>query len=299
MLDDLESRDEIGRLTERLLSKADAHYRFPTPVDDIVAAAGLLEPRTSMLASPILEAAPPHVSAAIKKLGRRVRAVLDRKTREIHLHPDIDVQTRRSFKKLHEVAHDVYPWQKELAYADDDSTLSWSTRLLFEREANQGAAELLFQRRIFQEVAAEYRIGMGSVIALAEQFGASIHATFRRYIESSSASVAGLVLEPSPATLLPLSYDRHEAIHSRAFSLRMGESTAWPRRLDFPRFDFLELVRQTKSEVPRSTSVVELPASGRHLTVTVEVFSNFYSKFVLLWERRREWFKKSTVVIRP
>ena len=245
----------------------------------------------------MIDEAPLHIRAAIRKIGRRVRALLDRKSREIHLHPEMDIAAQRVFKKLHEVAHDAYPWQKELAYADDDSTLAWSTRVLFEREANQGAAELLFQRNIFDDVASEYRLGMASVLGLAEQFGSSIHATFRRYIEASRASVAGLVLEPSPATLVPLTYDRHEVIHSRAFSNRMGPPSVWPRRLEFPQFDFLELVRQTKTGVHRASTFLELPSSARQTVLTVEVFTNFYTKFVLVWEPKREWLKKSSIIV--
>jgi hypothetical protein len=42
----LDAADDIARLTERLLREADANGRFPRPVEDIIAAANLVEPRT-------------------------------------------------------------------------------------------------------------------------------------------------------------------------------------------------------------------------------------------------------------
>lgn len=59
-MDELESRQDIDRNIDRPLRKADARYRFPTPVEDIVVAQKLSIARydDSPLAQPILIAAP-------------------------------------------------------------------------------------------------------------------------------------------------------------------------------------------------------------------------------------------------
>lgn len=184
MLEELDSATEITKATERLLAAASARGRLPTPVDDLVAAADLVEPQESILSESMLRRAPKHIRDAVAPFRFKIRALLDRKAREIHVAPGIEHPAQRDFKRLHEVVHDILPSQRKLAYADDHKTLSWMTNLRFEQAANQGAAELLFQRELFRQMAADYQIGMAAVVELAEMFGASIHAAFRRYVET-------------------------------------------------------------------------------------------------------------------
>src|SRR5438128_514898 len=135
MLRDLPSADGIGAAADKLLRSAGAYGRFPTPVDNLVEAAGLTEPRESVLAPHIIRTAPAHIRKALAFVAVKVRALLDRKTREIHLQPLMEHAGQRAFKKLHEVGHDILPWQREIVYLDGDASLSWSTQRLFEREA--------------------------------------------------------------------------------------------------------------------------------------------------------------------
>src|SRR5262249_51981634 len=151
---------------------------LPTPVEQLVAAAGLRRGSADVFAEDLLARAPRELRHAVRGLVGRVRAMLDRREKEVHVSPVITHVGRRNFLTLHEIAHEILPWQSGLVYADDDLRLSWSTRLRFEREANQTAAELLFQRALFTSIAAEYQIGMGAVIEVSEMFGASIHAGF-------------------------------------------------------------------------------------------------------------------------
>ncbi|MDQ2983077.1 MAG: hypothetical protein M3R70_03990 [Actinomycetota bacterium] len=206
MLTDLASGNRIAREVERLLAEADARGRLPTPVEDIVAAAGLQRGGDEVFDEATLARAPSELRAAIKGLAGKVRAMLDRREREVYVHPEIQLAGRVNFQTLHEVAHDILPWQSALAYADDDLRLSWSTRISFEQEANQTAAELLFQRGLFTRMAADYAIGFAGVIELSEQIGASIHAAARRYAETHRAAVCALVLDSKPVREEPLAY---------------------------------------------------------------------------------------------
>src|SRR5579872_6991267 len=99
MLEELECRVEIARLTDRLLQRADAYDRYPTPVEDIITAARLTEPRQSVLSDFILAQAPRHLREAVAPLRRKIHAVLDRKAREIHLDPNLDSDAQRRFKR--------------------------------------------------------------------------------------------------------------------------------------------------------------------------------------------------------
>jgi len=298
MLNDLESGVEIARLTDTLLRQADAFDRFPTPVEDIVAAASLVEPEHSLLSDFVLAQAPRHLREAVAPLRRKLRALLDRKAREIHLDPDIENEGQRRFKRCHEVSHDLYPWQHALGFADDDTTLSFATHVLFEREANQGAAELLFQRDRYRSAASDYSIGIAAVIELAELFGVSIHASFRRFIETHRHSVAGLVLDASPQSTSPLVYKRYEALQSEAWTRQFGPATSWPGVLRADPYSFVQSApgARTSFSPPRTTFVMP-DLNHTQQTANVELFWNSYRTFTLLWLPRREALKKRRVLI--
>jgi hypothetical protein len=298
MLSDLHSGKEIAAATDQLLKAASAYQRFPTPIEDLIGAAKLTQPAQSLLSDSLISSAPKHIRDALTTVRLKVRALLDRKAREIHLHPEVERSGQKAFKQLHEVGHDILPWQRELAYADDDSTLSWATDRLFEQEANQAAAELLFQREVFTRVSNDYQIGIASIIELSQKFGSSIHAAFRRYVEVNRNSVAGLILETSPAQLTPLTYQRKEVVHSNKFNSQIASKAYWPRMLKMPYFAFLPLVRTASTKIVEID--IDLPAingcAGRS-RMKAEVFSNSFNVFVLVWVPKRLWLKQRRVLV--
>lgn len=300
VLRNLESGVEIARLTDDLLRRADAYDRFPTPVEDIVGAARLVEPEHSLLSDFVLAQAPRHLREAVAPLRRKLRALLDRKAREIHLDPEIEAEAPRRFKRCHEVSHDLYPWQSALGYADDDTTLSFATHNLFEREANQGAAELLFQRDRYRAAASDYAIGIAAIIELADLFGVSIHASFRRFIETHRHAVAGLVLDPSPHTRSPLAYRRYEALQSEAWTRQFGQATSWPAVVRAEPYSFISVAPAARtSPSPPRTAFAMPDLNHEQQTANVELFSNSYRTFVLLWLPRRERLKKQRLLVSP
>jgi hypothetical protein len=110
---ELDSLLAIERETDRLLLKADAYGVYPTPVGRIVEAQRLQEasPRDSFLAPAMLAQAPAHLRAALRRVGAKAQALLNRRERVIHLNPDTELPGQRAFKRLHEVVHDLLPWQ--------------------------------------------------------------------------------------------------------------------------------------------------------------------------------------------
>ena len=298
MLEDLDSGAEIARLTDGLLHRAEAYDRFPTPVEDIVSARRLVEPEHSLLSDFILAQAPRHLREAVAPLRRKVRALLDRKAREIHLDPNIDNDAQRRFKRCHEVSHDLFDWQRALGYADDDTTLSFATHILFEQEANQGAAELLFQRDRYRDIASDYAIGIAAIVELHEMFGVSIHASFRRFVETHRHPVAGLVLQASPRSTAPLAYRRYEALQSRAWTKQFGPASAWPTVVRAEPFTFLKIApaARTAPSPPRTTFAFPDLAHKQQIA-NVEVFSNSYRTFALLWLPRREVLRRRRTLV--
>jgi hypothetical protein len=295
MLEDLDSAAEIARLTDGLLRRADAAGQWPTPVDAIVAATALSEPTESPLSASVLREAPKHLRKAIALLtSSKVRALLDRRERAVYVDGSIGHEGRRSFLRLHEVTHDLLPWQQELAYADDDATLSRSIRMRFEREANQGAAELLFQGRRFAEMAGGFRVDMASVCQLADDVGASLQATLRRFCETHHAPVCGVVLDPSPAGREPLRFRRREVSQSRAWTARFGCS--WPAMLSVEGFPFLAAAEPGAQRTREALAVTWPDLDCEPVDIRAEALSNRFGVLLLLWVPQRERFKRKRVL---
>ncbi|HEX5403184.1 MAG TPA: ImmA/IrrE family metallo-endopeptidase [Pseudonocardiaceae bacterium] len=205
MLENLDSAEEISTRVDRLLRAADAYGRFPTPVDDIVKAAELGHADDYVLDESRISEAPAYLRTLLRSARTKVQGLVDRRARVIHISPDLDNEGKRRFVTLHETTHHILPHQQDLLYADDNETLAPSTNRLFEREANQGAAELLFQRTRFTQDAADSVTSIATIRALAEQYGSSFHAAVRRYAETHPGAVAAIVLDrpPMPETHRP------------------------------------------------------------------------------------------------
>ncbi len=300
MLEDLDSHEDIARLTDRLLCTADAYGRFPTPIEDILAAADLEEAPDTFLSDNSIARMPAHLRGVLRRVSGKVHAALDRKTRVVHINPATDLVGQKAFKRLHETAHDLFPWQHieegRLGFADNEMTLSPRTTILFEREANQGAAELLFQRERFAEIAADYAIGCGTVVELVKRFGGSRHATFRRYVESHPGTLAGVVLGPEPCEHEPLAFQRREAMCSAAWRDRFDDPARWPAVLRAKPYTFVEQARACAAIGPPNGEWTYIDRNNEATTLKVEAMSNSYRTFVLVWLPQRELFKRRRVI---
>lgn len=300
MLEDLDSHEDIARLTDRLLRKADAYGRLPTPVEDILAAANLKETPDTFLSEGSIATMPAHLRGVLRRVSGKVHAALDRETRVVHINPATDLVGQQAFKRLHETAHDLFPWQHIdegcLGFADNEMTLSPRTTILFEREANQGSAEMLFQRERFAEIAADYAVSCATVVELANLFGASRHATFRRYVESHPGTLAGVVLGPRPCGREPLAFQRREAMCSATWRDRFEDPAVWPAILRAEPFTFVEQARACAAIGPPGGEWTHIDRNNEAATLKVEAMSNSYRTFVLVWLPGRALFKRRRVI---
>ena len=191
---------ELAAIRDRadtLLREACAYGRFPTPVDDIVAAAKLQMERDASLDVNYLTKMYRTVSGKIKRAIEKVRGLLHFGDRMIYLDRSVK-EAKQRFVSLHETGHACLPWQRDL-YAlmeDGDAELDAETDQGFEREANVFASEVLFQLEGFQEDARSCAFSINAPIGLAKRYGASTYAAIRRYVSKSQYVCAVLVLEP-------------------------------------------------------------------------------------------------------
>jgi hypothetical protein len=105
---------------------------------------------------------------------------------------------RRRFTEAHELIHALCPWHEAVLRLDTASELFGPARHAVEAEANAGAAMLIFQGSSFTAEAAAMPISLASVRALAERYGASLHATLRHYVQSHPEPVAMLTVGRFP-----------------------------------------------------------------------------------------------------
>lgn len=219
----MKSRADIDILVSHLLDQAQARGIFPTPVEAILAAQQLevSDGIVNLFAPHVVADAPEPVRHRIQTLieqGKCPLGLLDRRSRVVHIPPD-ELVVRQRFGLLHEVGHDLCPWQSALVHLHVGGRIDERVAIWFEEEANYAAAHLLFQQQVFEEVAFQALPTFDTICTLAEQFGASLHATFRHYIEYSSACIGGCIIAPgsqeaiSPASCLMVK----RAIVTRSF----------------------------------------------------------------------------------
>jgi hypothetical protein len=283
VLQDLEAADEICDQADRLLRAADAYGRFPTPVDDLVRASQLTEADDYVLDEALISKAPAYLRTLLRSARHKIQGLVDRRARVIQISPAIDHEGKRRFIKLHETTHQILPHQQDLLYADDHETLSRSTNRLFEREANQGAAELLFQRDLFAKDAAHLQISVAAIWELAARYGSSFHAAARRYAETHPAAVAVIVLKPTPSRQNPPMWEREEFMATPAWIRRFGRP-AWPRWIDAAACPCVAAL-----DVPQLSSSRIGDLAGTAVEINIDTCKTPYHSFLLLWiaPRRR------------
>jgi hypothetical protein len=174
-------------ILETLLVEAGAAGNLPTSADKLLSFLGLEQMsfdfmhELEFLDTP--EKPPGELRAALH-LGEKVVATQtgmgDKRTR---------------FSIFHEIGHCVLPDHHQKLFVDTDLTLSWWTKARLEREANQFAADLLFQGRHFTERTLSFDISLKPVTDIAPEYGASYEAAFRRYTEEHVVPCALIVYD--------------------------------------------------------------------------------------------------------
>lgn len=193
-MDNLSSKKDIQNISLDILKQSKALDVFPTPVDKIVNFSDLVF-EGSVNLSDVDESFLSKVSSSFLSAWNKVRGFLDRKEKVIYL--DLNqIESRQNFVKLHEVGHQVLPWQSQIIqYMDTDESLSPHVAEEFEAEANYFASLTLFQHDRFNSELGKLDLSLKSGMALAKIFGGSIHASLRRMVQESKKRCGLLVIE--------------------------------------------------------------------------------------------------------
>lgn len=231
-MEHLQSRKDIENISHEILKASKSLDVFPTPIDNIVQYSELIIAEGIDLKS-LEKKYKSFVFSDVLKSGlSKVRGFLDRSEKLIYLDMDQKV-SRQSFVKLHETGHNVLPWQKEtLQFLDDDESLNLDVKEEFEAEANYFASITLFQNDRFINEVKKYELGIPSALQVSKHFGASGHATLRRYVETSKKRCALLVLESLNKKGQVVNGDFRNAFYSRSFMEEFGIIN-WPEKFGY------------------------------------------------------------------
>lgn len=190
----------VQRHADRLLREASALRRFPTPINDLLAAAKVTVVDDEILNESFLRrfiAKARSGLATVKSALSKVLGLFEANDRLVVIDKNTP-KPRIPFVKLHETGHGM-PHQSDM-YAvmqDCEKTLDPEITDLFEREANVFASEVLFQGSVFAEQARDRPFGVKTGIELAKQFGGSNYAAFRRYAVTYPRPCCLIALEPA------------------------------------------------------------------------------------------------------
>lgn len=256
-----EDRAQIRGLAVALLRKADALGEIPTPLDQVMNVSNLV-----LAGEIVLE---PEMK---QKLRQRFGDLVDRALdlilgsvrfdeRGVYLKPDL-YWSRRRFVQAHEISHEMFPWHRDLfAFLDDQKRLRADIQDTYERQANQGAIEILAQGDALRREADDSLLTFGVVDGLASRFALSSQATARRIAEESQHEVALAISYRGRATgmLMPA-----HLYCSRSFEERFRWHATGRAHMTI--HQLLNAARRGQALEP----LVETDMSGRLATIEIE-----------------------------
>lgn len=294
----IESYSDIRAQIQRLLKAAGVGDKLPTPKEEIVECSKLVEIEQLNLFD-YKNDWKKRGFKLIKRALSKIKGLVDFKHEIIYVDPNIH-PAKRSFVTFHEVSHRILPWQKDLfcPHADTEYSLDPRIEQIFEVEANIGASLILFQIDRFKRELKDLKIGLGSAMKLAERFDASLHSTFRKYVEDNHRACTLLVLKSQNHNISNKKnfFNLWYYIQSEKFTKEYGH-------IDWPKFyhsgDPIYDTISTNSLKPMKHGEMTMKnLSGYKKKCRIETFYNQFNHFVLIYPIRRFVIGKKKVILR-
>lgn len=284
---DPESLRAVEARARKLLYRANAFDRFPTPVEDILAAAKLRVAPTSAfdparIASFIRDKTH-DLQNKFKSALSKVLGIYDADEHLIHVDASVK-ESKQNFLTLHETGHHEIPTHRKIfrIFQDCEKTLDPHTADLFEREANNFARFALFQGDTFAKLAADCKFEIKTPMKLAGKFGASVYASAREFARSNTKSCVVFVLEPVEYTAIVGAKATVRRIEpSASFLAQFGKLTDSVITLDHMLGPVLPLNRK----MTRPTTVLLNDLNGTPHECVAEAFDTSFNVLILLYPR--------------
>lgn len=241
-----------------LLREADVEA-FPTPLDDLMAVARLVQAGEISLSFSEKKSLRSRLGDGWEHVLRKLHGLIAFDSREVWVDPDL-VLVKKRFVHAHEIGHHILPAHREIAYLDNWESLAPDVRDACEREANQASIELLAQGDRLRAVGDDSPFGRLIVSSLASSAQISLQATARRLAEDSHKPCAAVVLYQSGAPHIYTS-----ATFEQEFRWKSGQAAP------------SELVPVLRSAVLSSAPLVCLNANDKPVELRCETLSTPYA----------------------
>ena len=298
-----DSAQDIKKYARRLLRAADVGDRLPTPQDDILSCAELALSGAIDLDDYKESFFQKASSALISGLGKLL-GILDVREKTIIISPDIS-DSRRPFITFHEVTHDMLPWQVDTYkyFEDNNETLRPDIEKRFEKEANYGSAQLLFQCDRFEKEAKGYELSLRTAIELKQDYGTSFHSIFWNYVATNNKSCALLVFRRCGYAefyngRMEQPYELLYPVTSKKFLKEFGGMTLPDKYYsDHP---FTQLMNGPSIDIKDvyEGEIALKNRNGEKVNVNFEAWTNSYNLFVLIWKKPRITLRRRRVLIK-
>ncbi|TAJ39011.1 MAG: ImmA/IrrE family metallo-endopeptidase [Reyranella sp.] len=280
--------DELRAVEERarkLLDRASAWKVFPTPVDDIVAAAklklapsSLFDPRRLMA---YIQEKTAGTANLVKSAISKIFGLCDVEESVIHIDSTV-AQSKQNFLKLHETGHHELPTHRKLFkfFQDCDKTLAPETADRFEREANNFARFALFQGDTYRQYAADSKFTIKTPMNLAKKFGASVYASTREFARTNFRECVVYILEP---------IEFAPGVGARAHVRRVEVSPSYAIKFGYPADTVITLDHMLGPVLPigrrmtRPTTLFVADRNGDRHECLAEAFDTTWNILVLLY----------------
>ena len=290
---DPSSKKDIEKVSLEILRSSKSLDVFPTPIEKIAAYSELIV-RKDIDVSVVHDDYLFKATDALKRALSKVRGMFDRKEKTIFLDLSLKKE-RRNFVQLHEIAHGVLPWQTNIhdLLDDDDDSLNDHTYEEFEIEANYFASITLFQHDRFIDELNKYSLSIESSIQLAKHFGASVHASLRKYIECSKNRCALIVLENITKKGTFPKCNIKDKFQSEKFNETFGELII-PNELGYKWIFVQDYYHQRRF---KTDGLISIDTCNGIADFNYHFFNNTYNAFVFLFPIGEKKSSRKRIII--
>ncbi|MBL4580202.1 MAG: ImmA/IrrE family metallo-endopeptidase [Gammaproteobacteria bacterium] len=270
----------------RALTQAEALGVFPTPIEDIMAAANIEEVKEDVLNESFITKLRKEAGSALRRAVKKVIGLFDARSGLVFIDQSL-MAVKKTYVRLHETGHAFMAWQRQM-YAvveDCESTLSPDVAELFDKEANVFASEVLFQGDAFINESFGDDFGIKVPMRLSKKYGASVYASIRQYVSKNHRACTVIVL--NPPELIPgdgFRANLRRVISSASFEEQFGILN-WPEYFT-PDDDVGAMVPLHKRRMSGKKSLSLTDINGTKHEFVGEAFTNTYQVFILIVSSR-------------
>lgn len=280
------ARRQILAFTDSALRNAGVTGVIPTPLDEVAKTAGITEIiDISRLPKDIAARKPRAMKRVLGALLHRERVVLVDRSQ---------CRPKVRLTEAHEIGHQIIPWHQSAFQLDDADRLLGVTRDQLEQEAYLAGGHLLFQSQHFWRQALDYQVSIATPIALAAEYGASLHATIRYFAlhhpQPVAVIVAGKFISHRDGSVpvwgsidSPAFLDRFGTLADRmAGHLMIGDGDGQPLG---------DIARKAMSAGDvEAKDVIVSDRNGARRAFVAEAFFNQHNLFVMFTEKKAARF---------